>query len=93
MKQEAKYLYNGSEYSYSRRGLTISAVFLLSLFVGKQDKPVFGVGCRSPPFNLDFLKKIQIGGQRYGLKQSQRRKEMAALERSRGKETAGIGRR
>ena len=36
--------------------------------------------------NLDFLKEIQIGGTHYGLQQSQRRKEMAALERSRGKE-------
>ena len=36
--------------------------------------------------NLNFLKEIQIGGKDYGLQQSQRRKEMAALERSvRGK--------
>ena len=35
--------------------------------------------------NLNFLKEIQIGGTDYGLQQSQRRKEMAALERSRRK--------
>ena len=32
--------------------------------------------------NLNFLKEIQIGGTHYGLQQSQRRKELAALERS-----------
>ena len=26
----------------------------MSLFVGIQGKHTFGVGCRSPPFNLDF---------------------------------------
>ena len=41
--------------------MTAFAVFLLSLFVGIKDKPISGVGCRSPPFNLDFS-KIQIGG-------------------------------
>ena len=41
--------------------MTAFAVFLLSLFVGIKDKPTSGVGCRSPPFNLDF-QKIQIGG-------------------------------
>ena len=41
--------------------MTAFAVFCLSLFVGIKDKPISGVGCRSPPFNLDFS-KIQIGG-------------------------------
>ncbi|MBK4847035.1 hypothetical protein CU005_0284 [Enterococcus faecium] len=37
----------------------------MSLFARMQDKPASGVGCRSPPSNLDFLKKIQIGGKQY----------------------------
>ena len=36
--------------------MTAFAVFCLSLFVGIKDKPISGVGCRSPPFNLDFQK-------------------------------------
>ncbi len=34
--------------------MTGFAVFLLSFFAGIRRKAVFGVGCRSPPFNLDF---------------------------------------
>ena len=49
--------------SYSRNGLTAFAVFLLSIFVKAQDKPVSCVGCRSPPVNLNFY-KIQIGGKK-----------------------------
>jgi hypothetical protein len=64
--------------------MTAFAVFCLSLFVGTQDKPISGVGCRSPPFNLDF-QKFRLEVKRYGLQQSQRRKEMTALERSRRK--------
>ena len=41
--------------------------------------------------NLKFFKKIQIGGTHYGIQQSQRRKEMAALERSRGKTVTELG--
>ena len=47
----------------------------MPIFVGMQDKSVSGVGCRSPPTNLNFQKEIQIGGTHYGLQQSQRRKE------------------
>ena len=36
--------------------MTTFAVFLLSLFAGIWHKPVSGVGCRSPPANLDFSK-------------------------------------
>lgn len=68
-------------YAYCRRGLSTFAAFCLSFFVATQDKPASGIGCRSPP-QSEFLKKIQIGGTHYGLQQSQRRKEMAALERS-----------
>ena len=39
----------------------------------------------------EFSQKIQIGGTHYGLQQSQRRKEMAALERSRGKAVTELG--
>ncbi|WP_217957225.1 hypothetical protein [Acutalibacter muris] len=44
--------------------VTAFAVFLLSFFAGIWDKPISGVGCRSPPDNLNFSKKIQIGGNR-----------------------------
>ena len=53
----------------------------MSHFVKTQDKPAFGVGCRSPPTNLDF-QKIQIGGKGRGVQSRTGRKEMAALERS-----------
>ena len=42
--------------------MTAFAVFLLSIFVETRRRAVFGVGCRSPPANLDFQQKIQIGG-------------------------------
>lgn len=32
--------------------MTAFAVFLLSLFVGIKDKPIFAVGCRSPPLSI-----------------------------------------
>ena len=32
----------------------------MSFFVKTQDKPAFGVGCRSPPTNLDFSKKFRL---------------------------------
>ncbi len=41
--------------------MTAFAVFLLSLFAGIRRRAVSGVGCRSPPHDLDF-QKIQIGG-------------------------------
>ena len=34
--------------------MTALAVFLLSFFAGIRRKAVSDVGCRSPPFNLDF---------------------------------------
>lgn len=48
-------------YAYCRRGLCTFAAFYLSCISLIQDKPVSGVGCRSPPANLSF-QKIQIGG-------------------------------
>ena len=71
--------------------MTAFAVFLLSLFVRTRRKAVLSVGCRSPPFNLEISQNFQIGGTQYGLQQSQRRKEMAALERSRGKAITELG--
>lgn len=56
LKAEDKYLHKRAFTSHSRNGLTAFAVFLLSLFVKRQDKPASGVGCRSPPANLDFQK-------------------------------------
>ena len=60
LKVEAKYLHNRNRNAYIRIGLTTFADFLLSFFVGIQDKPVSGVGCRSPPHNLDFSKKFRL---------------------------------
>ncbi|OUP76247.1 hypothetical protein B5F08_10590 [Anaeromassilibacillus sp. An172] len=54
LKVEAKYLQNRIYISESRGGLTASAVFLLSFFEERCKKPVYGVGCRSPPLHLDF---------------------------------------
>lgn len=70
--------------------MTAFAVFCLSLFVGTQDKPISGVGCRSPPFNLDF-QKFRLEVKRYGLQQSQRRKEMAALKEAEEKQLRKLG--
>ena len=59
-KAEDKYLHKELFTSDSRNGLTAFAVFFSFVFVRTQDKPVFGVGCRSPPAIWIF--KIQIGG-------------------------------
>ena len=40
--------------------MTAFAVFLLSLFVEIRRKAISGVGCRSPPANLDFSKKFRL---------------------------------
>lgn len=71
--------------------MTAFAVFLFSFFVGTRRKAVFGVGCRSPPSNLEISQNFQIGGTQYGLQQSQRRKVIAVLERSRGKAITEFG--
>jgi len=36
--------------------VTAFAVFLLSFFFATRRKAVSGIGCRSPPVNLDFQK-------------------------------------
>ena len=66
LKIEAKNQHNKIKFSTNRRGVTASAVFLLSFFVRTRCKAVLGIGCRSPPANLDFQQKIQIGGKEYG---------------------------
>ena len=53
---EVKYLHNRNKNSVNRKGLAAFAVFLLSFFAERCNKSIFGMGCRSPPFNLDFSK-------------------------------------
>ncbi len=53
---EVKSLHIRTNISINRKGVTALAVFLLSFFVGIRRRAVSGVGCRSPPFNLDFQK-------------------------------------
>ena len=53
---EVKSLYIRTKISINRKGLTAFAVFLLSIFAGIRRKAISGVGCRSPPANLDFQK-------------------------------------
>ncbi|MBS9795701.1 hypothetical protein MKC39_24085, partial [[Clostridium] innocuum] len=45
-------LQHSSHLSHCRKGLTAFAVFCLSIFVVKKDKPSSGIGCRSPPFPI-----------------------------------------
>ena len=47
-------LYSNYVFKLSPYVVTAFAVFLLSLFAEMRRKAVSGVGCRSPPFNLDF---------------------------------------
>ena len=54
LKIEAKNQHNKIKFSTNRRGVTASAVFLLSFFVRTRCKAVLVIGCRSPPANLDF---------------------------------------
>lgn len=55
---EVKSLHIRTNISINREGVTVTAftVFLLSFFVRTCRRAVFDVGCRSPPFNLDFQK-------------------------------------
>jgi hypothetical protein len=60
LEVEIKYLCRRNLQSQIRIGFITFADFLLSSFAGKQKRAASGIGCRSPPFNLDF-QKIQIG--------------------------------
>ena len=53
---EVKSLHIRTKISINREGVTAFAVFLLSFFVRTRRKAVSGIGCRSPPVNLDFQK-------------------------------------
>ena len=55
-KVDVKYLHIRTIISINRKGVTAFAVFLLSFFVRTRHKAVSGIGCRSPPVNLDFQK-------------------------------------
>ena len=66
LKIGAKNQHNKIKFSTNCRAVTASAVFLLSFFARIRHKAVLGIGCRSPPANLDFQQKIQIGGKEYG---------------------------
>ncbi len=55
--------------------MTAFAVFLLSIFAGIRSQAVCCVGCRSPPANLDFQQKIQIGGKNMEGNRPKRRKD------------------
>ena len=82
LKVEVKSLHIRYKISINRKGTTAFAVFLLSFFVISRRKAVSGVGCRSPPANLDYSKKFRLEVTDDGVQQSQRRKKMADMERS-----------
>lgn len=65
--RSSSYLHNRNKNTYIRIGLTAFADFLLSIFVELQGKPAFGVGCRSPPHNLDFSKKFRLEENKNGI--------------------------
>ena len=75
LKVEAKNQHNKNKFSTNREGVISFAVFLLSFFVGTRRRAVSGVGCRSPPANLDFQQKIQIGGKNMEGNRPKRRKD------------------
>ena len=62
---EVKSLHIRTIISINREGVTAFAVFLLSFFVRTSSKAVSGIGCRSPPVNLDFEKKFRLIGGNY----------------------------
>ena len=51
---EVKFLHIRTKISINRKGVTALTVFLLSFFVGIRRKAISGVGCCSPPANLDY---------------------------------------
>ena len=55
--------------------VTAFAVFLLSFFAGLRRRALFIIGCRSPPSNLNFQQKIQIGGKDMEGNRPKRRKD------------------
>ena len=61
--------------SINREGVTAFAVFLLSFFARLRREALFIIGCRSPPSNLNFQQKIQIGGKDMEGNRPKRRKD------------------
>ncbi len=53
-------LYSNYVFKLSPYMVTAFAVFLLSLFVEIRRKAISGVGCRSPPANLNFFEKFRL---------------------------------
>ena len=68
-------LYSNNVFKLLPYMVTAFAVFLLSIFAGTRRKAVCCVGCRSPPANLDFQQKIQIGGKDMEGNRPKRRKD------------------
>jgi len=54
LQVEVKSLHNRNKLSLNRKGITALAFFLLPFFAGICRRAASGVGCRSPPLNLDF---------------------------------------
>ena len=54
LQAEVKFLHIRTKIPINRKGVTALTVFLLSFFVGIRRKAISGVGCRSPPANLDY---------------------------------------
>jgi len=55
-----------------------------------QDKPVSGVGCRSPPANLDF-QKIQIGGNDMAYNKAREEKKWRLWKEAEEKQLRSLG--
>ena len=70
--------------------MTAFAVFLLSLFVGIKDKPISGVGCRSPPFNLDF-QKFRLEVKRYAYNKAKEEKKWRLWKEAEEKQLRKLG--
>ena len=68
-------LYSNYVFKLSPYVVTAFAVFLLSFFAGLRRRALFIIGCRSPPSNLNFQQKIQIGGKDMEGNRPKRRKD------------------
>ena len=87
---EISFLCHRYSYAYCRRGLYTFAAFCLSCFSLIQDKPVSGVGCRSPPANLSF-QKIQIGGNSMAYNKAREEKKWRLWKEAEEKQLRSLG--
>jgi hypothetical protein len=87
---EIIFLCHRYSYAYCRRGLCTFAAFCLSGFPLIQDKPVSGVGCRSPPANLSF-QKIQIGGNSMAYNKAREEKKWRLWKEAEEKQLRSLG--